>query len=263
VDEHQFSLSDLESIEDDLDVSMDPDTYQDQASPAPLVAGIYRGRVISHSKRMEQDGSLRLVDGKFPIIILAGVELVEGVENPPRKVYPFKEITTKPFERPFGSGRYATALGDFTRAFDQTRGWNGTQEGIRLLLEYFESGQLFTASYNWSVYDKEFVEAAREQLGLVGPQSEESAKKLLNAVYKAARVEGMNNFPPLRSGFPNHVYERGNVVVKHPVSGASIVIEAATRYIEAKLVMTRVFPSLDERVRIGASAYKPRVQQAA
>jgi hypothetical protein len=252
----KYSLSDLVDVVDDLDVSVDPDTYQDQASPAPLVAGNYRGRVIDHGPRLdfETKQPKKTPDG-YPFYVLNGIELVDGVENAPRKVYPFKEIQTKPFER---LGVLVSGLGDINRAFDQTRRWSGLKNGLALLNEFLEEGALFTAAYNWEAFDKEFADSAIEQLGhlIENAKTDPKERALRSAIYGAARIQGMNKFLPTRNGHPDHMFPRGNVTFKNPTTGADLTVEVAPRFLEAKLVITRFYPSGDDKVKLGPFAYK-------
>lgn len=258
------SISDI-GLEDDLDVAVDSDSYQDQADPAPILAGDYRAKVVSHSLRQEfgddgkPNGNIKLVDGRFPIIVLEQVEIIEGLDNP-RKVGLFQDVTTKPFDR---YGTKASGLGDLTRSFDQTRSWRGLQEGLATLREFIEQGGNFVAAYNWTAYDKEFVAAAFEQLGVSRNRSErnDNENKIVNAIYKAAKVRGMNNFPPAREGgaFPSHMLQRENVSFKNPVTNQTVTVEVPHRVIEARAEITRFYPSLEDR-KLGSYPYKPRVQ---
>lgn len=266
-DELKFGLSDLE-IGDDLDVSLDNDTYQDQANPAPPAAGNYRMKALSLEPKKNKEKKQILVDDKFPIFVIGVVDIVEGLVdangNPTtRKVGVFQDIGTKPFDR-FGTP--ASGLGDLTRSYG-TPNWKGLDpqdpdSGISRLKEAFEQGSLFTAQFDWSVYDKEFVDNAFAQLnlqaGLKAKDRSEEDRKLVNAIYREARVTGMRNFPYQNGRFV-HVLQRENVSFKHPVSGTIVTIEGDHRALEARGTLTKFYPNLDYEaghVKLGPAKVK-------
>jgi hypothetical protein len=274
-EELKFGLNDLQ-ISDDLGIALDNDTYQDQANPAPPVAGNYRIKALSldYSKyrKGDQQGQPILQDGKFPIFVIGMAEIVEGLVdsngNPTtRKVGLFQDVSTKPFSR---SGVPASGLADLTRSYG-TENWSGLQAGIDVLRDAFEQQLAFTAQLDWSIYDSAFVTAAFEQLGLdknvKNADRSEDERKLVNAIYREARVTGMRNFPynPMTGKF-SHVMVRENVTFKHPVTGANITIEGDHRTFEARPTITRYFPNTAYeagQVRLGPLNVKAPAQVAA
>lgn len=246
MDDIQFGLADLE-VQDDLNVSMDNETYQDQANPAPPAAGNYGAKILKFDARRDKDKKpvFKGGDPRFPVLQIVSAELVEGLgDGVTRKVGLFYDIDTKPFDR---FGVPASGLGDITRAYG-TDSWSGIPNGIELLKEAIQGNQLFYAQYDWNVYDKEFVEAAKEQLGLANStrdsrDANESEKKLYNAMYRAASVTGMRFFPynPDTGKF-SHMFVRGDVQVKNPTTNAIVTVEVPQRSLEARLTITRFFP---------------------
>lgn len=226
---------------DDLDVGMDPETFVDQATPAPIYAGNYALRVDKYSQRKNKDGSTKLVDGKFPIIVLETVTVVEGAvdkdDNPvERKFGLFADIPTKPFQR---EGVMVTRLGDITRAYDQTRQWRGLQEGLAVLQEFLDTNQIFRVQLNWLADDYKWSKSERERKGLGSDRNwndfSDEEKKAINDIYNKAKLEGMSKFPKHGNGRPNHVW--ANAPGGEPV--------------EAKVVIKRFFPS-GETVKLGS-----------
>lgn len=268
-DEMKFGLSDL-VINDDLDIALDNENYQDQVNPAPPVAGNYRAKALTLDYRKDQQGQPTYKKGQYPVFVLGQAELVEGLVdatgNPTqRKVGLFYDVDTMPIQR---FGTVVSGLGDLTRSYG-TANWNGLSEGIERLREAFEQGQLFTAQFDWSAYDKEFKEAAFAQLNL-DPKTryadrDEEGKKVSGAIYRASEVIGMRHFP-FNNGRFSHVLQRGNVVMKNPVTNAPVTIEVGHRTLEARLTITRFFPNVDfeaGRVKIGPLNVKPAAQALA
>ena len=215
----------IEGVQDDLDVSMNPDTYQDQASPAPPAVGNYRVIVKKAKQRTDKEGKVVLADGKFPTITLEQLEIIEPAENA-RLFSPFHDLRTKPFER---FGVLVSDVADFTRSVDAERGWSGLAEGIKLVDEYLDTNAAFTINVGWEAFDKSYLEQAMNDAGLTGVPREsrtDEQKQVLNAIYKKARVR--TNAFPKKDGRRHHVVE-----------GPS------GEMLEAKPVITRFIPSTE------------------
>lgn len=260
MEETKFGLNDL-VINDDLDVALDNDTYQDQANPAPPVAGNYRLRALSLDLRKDKAGNQVLEAGGFPIFVLGMAEIVEGLgDGVTRKVGLFYDIKTKAYDR---YGSQASGLGDLTRAYG-TPNWRGLTEGVAALKEAFESNATFAAQLDWAVYDKDLPIAAFAQLEIPADKNDRDAddaeqKKLVNAIYKAARVQGMRNFPfNENTGKFIHVLQRENVTIAGPTG--PITIEMDHRALEARPTITRFYPATEVaagRVKFVPSKVKP------
>lgn len=261
-DELSFGLADLE-VQDDLDVAMDNDTYQDQANPAPPVAGNYMLKALKLGPKVDKDKNpvYENNDKRYPILNLVTAEIVEGLgDGVTRKVTLFQDIKTKPFDR-FGTP--ASNLMDLSRAYG-VGNWAGISAGIAAINEAVQLEEKFAAQLDWSVYDSDFVENALDQLGLANVSKDERTddqKKLIGVVYNTARVTGQRFFPfNEKTGRFIHVLQRDNVTIKHPVTGASIVIEGDHRALEARSTITRYFPKVDVeagRTKIGPLKVKP------
>lgn len=242
-DDIKFGLNDI-VVSDDLDISLDNETYQDQANPAPPAAGIYLFRTLELDAARYRSGENKgqpIYRQGYPVLELRMVEIIEGLgEGKTRKVGLFQEISTKPAPR---NGTTASQLGDFARAYglpDFT-----AAEMISRLQEAVEGRQTFAAKLDWrSKFDAELVKAANEQLGLLGADGKvlrrddmtEEQKKLNNVVqFQLARVEGMTKFPwDATRGRYSPVVHRGDVTFKHPISGTEVTIEVAPRSLEAE-----------------------------
>ena len=83
--EGKFGLSDLD-LTDDLDVSMDNETYQDQSNPAPVAAGKYLATMLDLGYAKRKDGSPIKENDEYPIFRLNMIEIVAGVETQERVV---------------------------------------------------------------------------------------------------------------------------------------------------------------------------------
>jgi len=220
-------------LSDDLDVSMDPETYADQSGPSPVPAGNFNVRVVKHGPRKNKEGQAILTDGKYPIIALEQIEIVEPDEFAGRKVMLFQDIRTKPFERfdPVrGMKVLASGLGDITRAFDQREGWSGLRAGLELLDQFLAENATMRVQLNWTAYDKDYVEQTFDEMG----GKDALSKDEQNEVYNKARLRGMKKFPKLPNGKFSHIW-----------------VGPSGSPCEARVEITRFFPSLEE-VRLGA-----------
>jgi len=261
-----FGLDTLE-LNDDLvgldGFGVDSENYNDQANPAPPVAGNYTARMTGEGvvPRTDKDGNPILQNDKFPILSLPKIEIVDGLDaGGTRNVALFQDVPTKPFDR---YGVPASALGDLIRAFDSSLSWRGLGEAKMLLKEFFDSNTPFTAQYDWSVYDKDFVTAALEQLEIPANREErtDEQKAAINAIYKAGRITGMRFFPfNENSGRFSHVMTLGDITFRPGKNAAPRTIEVPQRALEARLTIVRYYPSADVaagRVKVGPINSKP------
>lgn len=286
----KFGLSDLE-INDDLDVALDNDTYQDQANPAPVAFGDYLLRLLADDGAKQRDSITpaiirsgekkgqpvtRKVNGvDYPVLQLNTVEIVEGLgDGKTRKVSLFQEITTSSYER---DGQNVSQLGDLARALGLPS-YSGIKEALNLLREAMASGATFGATLDWeSGYDKEFVTAAMEQLSLPvndkgyfdWSSASDEQKKVNYTIQRYARVNGMRNFPfNAATGKFSHVMQRGNVTFTDPNSKNKVTVEVPHRTLgEARAIIKVDFRDLKfiprERVEQGRVTFGPRTVKPA
>jgi hypothetical protein len=261
--EYKFGIGDL-AVGDDLDISLNNDDYQDQANPAPPAKGNYELRTLALGVRKTKEGALVLQGGKFPILVLEQVEIVDGYQDQNgntvvRKVSLFQDVETRVFDR---YGASASQLNDLMRAYGAPN-YSGLDEAKNILKEMFETQATFRAQLDWGAYDKLFIEAAREQLEI--PEARENRddneKKILNAIYKQGRITGMQNFPFANGRF-THVLRLGDTAFKNPVTNQTVTIEVENRTIEARPIIGRYYAKT-ETVALGPSAIKPRLKVAA
>lgn len=224
-----MSLADL-IVDDDLDIAVDADTYQDQTNPAPPLPGNYRLIVLGKvEQRKDKNGAPVLTDQKFPVLVIQRAKIVEPVESE-KEFGLFADLRTKPFDR---FGTVVSDIGDFTRSMDQTRNWKGLQEGLSTLEELVASNTPFTVQAKWEAYDSAFVEQEFTRLNVTKANAKEVlTKEVLNAVYKKARL-GTNDFKANGKGGRNHI-------ATGP-SGAQL---------EARFKISKFIPSL-EAVNLG------------
>ncbi len=228
-----MALADL-FVEDDLDVSCDVDTYQDQQNPAPPLPGNYKMVVVGKpALRMGKDGKPQLTDGKFKTLTIQRAKIVEPVEAE-KEFGIFADLRTKPFDR---FGTVASDIADITRSMDQTRGWSGLAEGVALLEELIDQSTPFTVQLAWEAYDGAFVEQAFDALG-ISKGSEKKAlasgqisKSAYDAIYKKARL-GTKDFPVITKA-------DGTLTLSPSAKGPS----GAT--LEARAKIKKFFPSLE------------------
>lgn len=216
------------ALEDDLEVSNSAD-YQDPTPPAPPKEANYRLKVVKMGLDKNQDGSIRLTDGKYPTVVLERVEIVEPVELDGKVGVSFERIYTKPFERVKGAP-LANGLADFTRSFDSTKGWSSVQHGLNALDEFVDAGNTFRARLEWVAYDSDHYKAQIAALG-----GEESATKDdKKRIRKEATVRGMRRFKQAADG-----------------SYLPIITGPSGATLTARARISTFFPSHQENVKIG------------
>lgn len=224
-----MSLAEL-LVSDDLDISVDPETYQDQVNPAPPLPGNYRMVVLGKiEQRKDKAGNAIMTDGKFPVFTIMRAKIVEPVECE-KEFGLFHDLRTKPFER---FTHVVSDIGDIVRSMDQTRDWRGLAEGLNILEELVATNTPFTVQGAWSGYDAAYVEAAFLEAGIakggekVALASERITKDAYNAIYKKGRLN-TNDFKADGKG--------GRMQVATGPSGASI---------EARFQIRKFIPSLE------------------
>lgn len=219
-----FNIADLPVV-DDLNVPVSAEDYVDQANPAPAKPGNYRFVATKVAPRKNQDGTFRLDDGKFPVLVIEQAKIVEPVENE-RGVGLFADVRTKPFERKGqgGAAVVASDLYDLLRSYDETQNIDGFEHAKQLLQGFIDSNTPFYAQIGWTGYDKDFVDAEFNAIGATTSEARKAvAKDIANAIYSKAR-KGTKDFIQNGSLSPTVVGPSGNLV-------------------EAKLRLTRYFPS--------------------
>lgn len=217
------------NLSDDLNVNLDPETYQDQTNPAPPPAGNYRMSIEKWSIRKDQNGDV-VYDtndaGKptFPRIVLEKVKLVEPFPYVDRMVGLYQDLKTKPKQR---YGETVNELSDIIRALDQTQGFSGLKAGLTLFGQLAQTNTL-SVSMDWFWNDREYVQSMLDEhfngRGYFDLDPDE--RKAAGEFYNKAKLTGMK-----RNRLPNGKFS-------HIWTGPS------GNKIEARLKITRFFPSL-------------------
>ena len=187
---------------DDFDVQLNPEEYQDQALPLPL-AGNFGVRIKKSSLKKEYEKeTLVLVDGKYPVIRIEELEIADPAALIGRRVFPFQDFGTKPFERPLFPGSTdklpANNLADILRSHDATISFRSLQDGLDTFSRLTAEGAIFYVQLDWLAEDRKWI---GEQVKVVtaaaerGEITEQEAKDKLKEIrYKLGRREGKNNF---------------------------------------------------------------------
>lgn len=203
-----FDIDDLDIV-DDLDVSGDPETYSDPVDPPPPNEGAYqfRIRLPKNAKdildRDRKTGEIRLREGKYPSINIAGVQLMnEGFNE--RKVFPFQTISTKPYTRKDDKGHEVQVnnLYDLVRSHDASLSFRGTKEGIALVNQLVNDNAVFAAKFTWFAEDWKWradqLKTLTESAAAAGVEvpKEQKAK-----IYEQAKLEGQAKFQNPETGY--------------------------------------------------------------
>lgn len=213
---------DLPIINDLQDeVAINPETYQDQMSPAPPAANNYRFRVKKLAVRKDKDGNVIMKDGKYPTFVIEQLEIVEAAnqELVGRVLYPYADISTKPFQRT-PNAPPSTKAGDLLRAFDDQRAVQGLTELTDALREFVDQGATFQGRLDWIANDSAGAKEALEAAGITGTFAEMTSEEQTqaNQIYKAHKLRGMKKFPSNGNGgfVPVWTSPSGNTVEAKP-----------------------------------------------
>lgn len=222
-------------LADDVDLTMDPATYPEQAGPAPISPGNYALRIVALKARKTQAGApvtrtSKLAPGfNFPVYVIEKVRVVEPTENE-RDLMLFQDISTAPFLR---GNQPAGQLQDILRAYDANAGFRTLQEGLDLWNQFISENRTFRAWVDWSGYDGAYAKAAIAEATQLaaGGQLADSDK---NAIYNKAKVRGYKKFPKTANGGYSHIWlgPTGNVV-------------------EGRAIISRFIPAGDDKVKLG------------
>lgn len=196
-----FDIDDI-PVTDDLDVSNDPTTYQDPIAPPPPDEGAYQFRILLPKgqqdilQRNRQTGEIVLREGKYPVLNISGVQLVnEGFNE--RKVYPFQSISTKPYTRRDEKGHEVMVnnLSDLVRSHDTSLAFRGTKEGLVLVNQLVNDNAVFAAKFTWFAEDWRW---RAEQLDALKANAEaanlEPTREAKGKIYEMAKLEGQAKF---------------------------------------------------------------------
>lgn len=202
------------------DVSYDPTTYPDQGAAQLPTPGVYRFRATSIGRKKNRDsGEPVLTQGKWPVIMLNRVEIVEPTEENGAFAV-FEEISTNPFMRKVGSAEIPGSRHmDLLRSIDQDASPGGFEAAIGEVESLLTSGQTFVATLGYKATD---VDWAKAQLALVGDKN--APKDVVNRIWNEARYT-TKDFKNPNGGY------RTKLVGK---SGKTL---------DAKLALTKFFPS--------------------
>lgn len=188
-------MSDLKSIADlpvvdDLNVPVDPTEYADQANAAPAAPGAYRFIVTKvEPKTLKDSTELVLTDGKFPVLSLVQVKIVEPVENE-RLVGLWQDIRTKPQIRKNNRGSDVSVndFYDFLRSFDASIVIENFEHAKQLLQQYVDQGTTFVAGLAWNASDFNYVDAEFNKIGADTNEKRRAVNKdVANAIYNKSR----------------------------------------------------------------------------
>jgi hypothetical protein len=219
---------------DDLEVSVDAETYQDRLNPAPPPTGNYRVKILKWGLA-EYEGKLTLDanakgERTLPRLKVEQIEILEPFPYVDRKVMLYQDFKFRSFDR---AGENASEFADLLRGLNQEVSFRGTKEGLKVFADNVDNNSL-VVTLDWTAYDGEYV---RERFNtLFGKDSytdlTPDERRQAGEIYKKARVNGMKNFR-LPTGKISHV-----------ITGPS------GDKIEARSKIVAVFPSLAS-VKIG------------
>lgn len=212
------------NLEDDNELAEfgneNPEDYQGAAAVAPPREGNYVARITDIRPATEfQSEKPLLDDGKWPVLEIRAIEILEPQEVAGRTVRMNQKIRTKPFERDGAKGKTrASGLLDLLRSFDATRpskGVFGDGDGtyptqLQLLKEFVESGATFRGRGQWRAYDKDYADKLIDAGGGRDALSNQELGKINNKV----STRGMKKFPKTSNGnyVPEIVGEGGNIL---------------------------------------------------
>jgi hypothetical protein len=141
-----MSFADATFTEDTL--KYDPEVYAEAGQQLIPTPGVYRFRALSLGRKKDKNGDPILRDGKWPILMINRVEIVDPVDESGSFAV-FEEIPTKPM----------------MRAIDVETQVESFEEGIQEVEKLLSSGQTFVASLGYKAQDNEYAKARIADLG--------------------------------------------------------------------------------------------------
>jgi hypothetical protein len=180
-------INDLAEVSGNLvdDLGVNDSEYQDATPPKPLAEGNYRVRAEGLELDKDKDGKVRLTGGKFPVLLVKKLTVAEGPSEG-RMAAGMERVYSTTYER---NGVLVDGLHDFTRSFDQTRGWRTASEGLAIAEELATNGTA-RVRITWEAFDKSYFDQQISALGGRHLVSKEQLKK----ISKDATIKGMSKF---------------------------------------------------------------------
>jgi hypothetical protein len=158
-----MSFADATFTEDTL--KYDPEVYAEAGQQLIPTPGVYRFRALSLGRKKDKNGDPILRDGKWPILMINRVEIVDPVDESGSFAV-FEEIPTKPMMRKLGGREVPAARHiDLMRAIDVETQVESFEEGIQEVEKLLSSGQTFVASLGYKAQDNEYAKARIADLG--------------------------------------------------------------------------------------------------
>lgn len=229
-----ISISDLPVV-DDLDIPVSAEDYADQAvGPMQQKPGNYRMVVQKYKVATKKDGSVLLIDEKYPVVTIEQVRIVEPTSEE-RVVNVYTDVRFKPFQRslPNGAKVVASDVQDFLRAIDATTNFEGSEHIKQLFQQALDTNAPFLGQLTLKGYDKDYVNAEKAKFTTTTP------KDVVNAVYSKAKLA------------LKHFTKNGTYLseVENPNTGNTV---------QARVQIGRYFPSTVEIVE-GPKAGKNQI----
>lgn len=198
-----FNIDEI-PVADDLNVAVDPETYQDVQPPMPFTRGAYGVRIdpescslVKYGEQHEKAGELVLQDGLYPLLQIGMIEVVEGVEAP-RKLPLYQTIRIKPRTRKgFGgeADQLVSDLGELIRSGDATAKFSGWKEGLAILQSLIAQGTVFYFKLDWEAVDQKAIREEVEELKTASEDPRDAeTRKAINQVYKTYTRRGQTKF---------------------------------------------------------------------
>lgn len=156
----------------DDEFNFDPSQYADQGQPILPDPGVYTLRVTSLGPKKDRaTGQPVLIDGKFPVLTLNRVEIVEP-EDDSAQYAVFADIGTKPFPRKISKGNSvgASKALDLVRAIDVnlTSDVESYEHAADVLTSALNSGATFQAKLGYKAVDRDAI--TRATAGVTDPE---------------------------------------------------------------------------------------------
>jgi len=200
----------------------DPDQYPDPlpSGPKMLPAGRYTVTLQDFDMDKDSDGKVRVYGDQSYAILLRKLKVV-APDNHANRTITFQRVFTKPYERPRGTGKMVSGLGDLIRSFDSSRAWSDLNDALALLNEFQADSTPATIKTEWEAFDKDYYEQILAQEGIASTD-----KPAVRGARRRATIRGMYRFLKNANGDP-----------------LPVVIGPSGKQLDAKLIIVDFIPS--------------------
>lgn len=176
-----------------------PDNYPDPLPQNNLIPkGDYIVRIEDAETDKDMNGERRIFSDSSYAIVVKRLRIVEG--DFANRTITFQRVFTKPYERPRGSGKFVSGVGDLIRAFNPSLGDFKTIEDVEdRFRQLVAEGATAKIKVDWEGYDKDYYDqlVASESIDTNDKTQVRAARRraTIRGMWKALKKENGGHYP--------------------------------------------------------------------